>query len=47
MAPLSAFGVTPLDFDVIIAKSKQASSMKGNPIALSDDELYQILSAAL
>ena len=47
VAPLSAFGVTPLDFDVIIAKSKQASSMKGNPIALSDDELYQILSAAL
>jgi alcohol dehydrogenase class IV len=45
--PLSVFGVTPADFDLIIAKSKQASSMKGNPIALSDDELHQILSAAL
>jgi alcohol dehydrogenase class IV len=44
---LSAFGVTPADFDPIVAKSKQASSMKGNPIPLSDQELHQILSAAL
>jgi alcohol dehydrogenase class IV len=45
--PLSAFGVTPTDFDQIVAKSKVASSMKGNPISLSDQELHQILSAAL
>jgi alcohol dehydrogenase class IV len=45
--PLSAFGVTPADFDQVVAKSKQASSMKGNPIPLSDQELHQILSAAL
>lgn len=44
---LSAFGVTPSDFDQIIAKSKVASSMKGNPIPLSDLELRQILSDAL
>jgi alcohol dehydrogenase class IV len=45
--PLSAFGVTPADFEEIVAKSKQASSMKGNPLPLSDQELNQILAAAL
>jgi alcohol dehydrogenase class IV len=45
--PLSAYDVTPADFDQIIAKSKQASSMKGNPIVLSDQELHNILAAAL
>jgi alcohol dehydrogenase class IV len=45
--PLSAFGITPSDFDEIIAKSKPASSMKGNPIPLSDQELHHILTAAL
>jgi alcohol dehydrogenase class IV len=47
IAPLSAYGVTPAHFDEIIAKSKQASSMKGNPIPLSDQELRQILIDAL
>ena len=37
----------PADFDEIVAKSKQASSMKGNPLPLSDPELHQILAAAL
>jgi alcohol dehydrogenase class IV len=45
--PLHCYGVTDSDFDDIIAKSKQASSMKGNPVNLSDQELRQILSAAL
>lgn len=45
--PLSAYGVTPADFEQIVAKSKQASSMKGNPIVLSDQELHTILTAAL
>lgn len=45
--PLSAFGVTPADFDLIVTKSKQASSMKGNPITLSDGELHHILTEAL
>lgn len=45
--PLSSFGISADDFDLVIAKSKQASSMKGNPIPLSDQELRQILTAAL
>lgn len=44
---LSAFGVSPAHFDEIVAKSKVASSMKGNPIPLSDQELHAILTAAL
>jgi alcohol dehydrogenase class IV len=45
--PLSAFGVTPESFGEIIDKSKVASSMKGNPVVLSDLELRHILDAAL
>lgn len=45
--PLRTFGITTAHFDEVIAKSKQASSMKGNPIPLSDPELHQILTAAL
>ncbi|MBL7017269.1 MAG: iron-containing alcohol dehydrogenase [Kiritimatiellales bacterium] len=45
--PLSSLGVTEADFPAIIEKSKNASSMKGNPVELADAELTQILSAAL
>lgn len=45
--PLSAYGITPSNIDEIVAKSKVASSMKGNPIPLSDQELTHIVSAAL
>jgi alcohol dehydrogenase class IV len=45
--PLNSYGVTPSAFDEIIAKSKVASSMKGNPISLSDHELFHILNSAL
>ena len=45
--PLHTFGVEPADFDTIISKAKQASSMKGNPVPLSDHELRQILNDAL
>lgn len=44
---LSAFGITKADFSDIVAKGKNASSMKGNPVSLSDAELTQILIAAL
>ena len=44
--PLSRFGVTPADFPEIVAKSQQASSMKANPIALTDAELTGILRQA-
>jgi alcohol dehydrogenase class IV len=45
--PLRDYGITSEHFDEIVAKSKQASSMKGNPIQLSDRELHHILTAAL
>ena len=44
---LSKFGITEADFPSIIEKSKKASSMKGNPIPLTDDDLYAILKNAL
>lgn len=40
---LSALGITEADFPAIVEKSKNASSMKGNPVELSDDYLTQIL----
>jgi len=40
---LEEFGITEADFPAIIEKSKNASSMKGNPIALTDTELTIIL----
>jgi alcohol dehydrogenase class IV len=47
ITPLHYYGVERAHFDEIVAKSKSASSMKGNPIALSDQELHGILAAAL
>ena len=45
--PLSALGITEADFPAIVGKSKNASSMKGNPVELSDAQLTQILADAL
>ncbi|HLA75356.1 MAG TPA: iron-containing alcohol dehydrogenase, partial [Gammaproteobacteria bacterium] len=39
---LSSYGVAPADFDAIIAGCR-GSSMKTNPIVLSDDEVRAIL----
>jgi alcohol dehydrogenase class IV len=47
LAPLSRYGITPSDIDDIVAKSKNASSMKGNPIELVDDELKRIIEQVL
>ncbi len=44
---LGAVGVKADDFAEIVEKSSRSSSMKGNPISLSADELTAILSAAL
>ncbi len=44
---LAAYGVAESDFDEIAKKSAASSSMKGNPIALTQDELKAILRAAL
>lgn len=44
---LSDFGITESDIPAIVEKGKQASSMKGNPVPLRDEELAVILSNAL
>jgi alcohol dehydrogenase class IV len=44
---LSGFGVTEADLPAIAGAAQQSSSMKGNPVALSSDELVAILTAAL
>ncbi|HXF60602.1 MAG TPA: iron-containing alcohol dehydrogenase, partial [Caldilineaceae bacterium] len=44
--PLREFGLVESEFPEVIAKSKVASSMKGNPIPLTDRELHTILVQA-
>ena len=44
---LTNYGISEDDFPSIIAKAKTASSMKANPVDLSDEELAGILRAAL
>ena len=44
---LGEFGLKESDFDEVVAKSKESSSMKGNPVPLSDDELKTMLRMAL
>jgi len=44
---LSSYGLNSKDFPKIIKQSKKSSSMKGNPIALSDPELLEILNNVL
>lgn len=45
--PLATYGIVEEDFADIISKSRQSSSMKGNPIELTDDELRAVLNRAL
>jgi alcohol dehydrogenase class IV len=45
--PLSDYGVAEADFPTLIEKSAQASSMQGNPIRLTPDEMTDILRRAL
>jgi len=44
---LSTYGITEKDLAVLVEKSKAASSMMGNPILLTDEELREILAASL
>jgi alcohol dehydrogenase class IV len=44
--PLSDFGLTKADFPTAVAKAQQASSMKGNPIVLTAEELSEVLRQA-
>ena len=47
LPPLRRFGLSEDAFPEAIAKAKKASSMKGNPIQLTDDELRTILAHAI
>jgi alcohol dehydrogenase class IV len=44
---LSSFGIAEKDLPAIAIQAKKASSMRGNPIGLTLDELTDILRAAL
>jgi len=44
---LTAYGITRADVSSVCEKAAAASSMKGNPIALSPEELQSILTEAL
>jgi alcohol dehydrogenase class IV len=44
--PLSDFGLTEADFSAVVAKAQQASSMKGNPLVLTAEELSEVLRQA-
>jgi alcohol dehydrogenase class IV len=45
--PLAAHGLATADLDTLVDKARRASSMRGNPIALTDAELHAALAAAL
>ena len=44
---LSALGVQPNDIPLLVEKAKVASSMRGNPIVLTDEELTTIVRESL
>ena len=44
---LSNYGINQEDFLAIIEKAKRSSSMKGNPVLLSEDEMSLILCKSL
>lgn len=44
--PLSVYGLTPEDYLPLAAKAQKSSSIKGNPIPLTNEELIGILKAA-
>lgn len=45
--PLSNFGITAADIPEVVPKAQRASSMQGNPLVLTPEELTQILQQAL
>lgn len=47
VGPLLEFGTTKAHFPEMIAGAKRASSMKGNPVELTDEELMEILRKAV
>jgi len=45
--PLAAYGMSGHDVPALIAEASQASSMKGNPLALAPEELQEVLLRSL
>jgi alcohol dehydrogenase class IV len=45
--PLRTYGITEADVPVLSEKAAKASSMKGNPIVLTGEELEEIISRAM
>ncbi len=45
--PLRTYGIKSEDFPTIVEQSAKSSSMKGNPIVLTNEELTEILEKAL
>lgn len=45
--PLSNYGMTEEDIPTLVEKSAKSSSMRGNPIVLTPDELRQIVEQAM
>jgi alcohol dehydrogenase class IV len=45
--PLSMFGINETDFPEIVSRSLSASSMKGNPVVLTDNDIMAIIKMAL
>lgn len=43
---LTEFGLKEEEFPTVAAMSRKSSSMKGNPITLTDDELTKVLKKA-
>ena len=44
---LSAYGMRHSDLSILVGRARVASSMKGNPIELTDDELFEIAERSL
>ena len=47
MPGLSRYGMTADRIPELVAKARAASSMKGNPVPLTDDELAEIAAESL
>ncbi len=45
--PLKAYGIGEQDVPILIAEAAKASSMKGNPLALTPEELGEVLTRAV
>ena len=47
ISPLSSYGVTENNVAEVVTKAERASSMQGNPLKLTPEELAGILQRAL